>query len=63
MADCSKELDGASVSLEPAIAALLNELNRLTGELVIVLDDYHLIELSAIHSSLVYLLEHLPPHI
>lgn len=54
---------GASVSLEPAIAALLNELNNLNNELVIVLDDYHAIELAAIHSSLVYLLEHLPAHI
>jgi LuxR family maltose regulon positive regulatory protein len=54
---------GPSVSLEPAIAALLNELNRLTSELVIILDDYHLIKLPAIHNSLIYLLEHLPPHI
>jgi LuxR family maltose regulon positive regulatory protein len=54
---------GPLVSLEPAITALLNELNRLTGELVIILDDYHFIELPAIHDSLMYLLEHLPPHI
>jgi LuxR family maltose regulon positive regulatory protein len=51
------------VSLEPAITALLNELNRLSSELVIILDDYHHIELPAIHNSLAYLLEHLPPHI
>jgi LuxR family maltose regulon positive regulatory protein len=54
---------GPSVSLEPAITALLNELNQLTSELVIILDDYHFIELPAIHDSLIYLLEHLPPHI
>jgi len=54
---------GPSVSLEPAIMALLNELNRLTGELVIILDDYQFIELPDIHDSLTYLLEHLPPHI
>jgi LuxR family maltose regulon positive regulatory protein len=54
---------GPSVSLEPAITALLNELNRLTGELVIILDDFHFIELPTIHNSLIYLLDHLPPHI
>ncbi|MDB5056037.1 MAG: hypothetical protein JWM44_4087 [Bacilli bacterium] len=54
---------GASVSLEPTITALLNELNRLNSELVFILDDYQFIELPAIHNSLIYLLEHLPPHI
>lgn len=50
-------------SLEPAVAALLNELYQLSGELVIVLDDYHCIELPAIQGSLSYFVEHLPPHI
>ncbi|MDG0795129.1 hypothetical protein OMP38_33125 [Cohnella ginsengisoli] len=50
-----------SVSLESAISAMLNELNRRSGELAIVLDDYHVIELPAIQKSLSYLLEHLPP--
>ncbi|WP_424767692.1 LuxR C-terminal-related transcriptional regulator [Paenibacillus sp. sgz302251] len=54
---------GPSVFLEPAIKALLNELNGITSELVIIFDDYHFIELSDIHRSLAYLLEHLPPHI
>jgi LuxR family maltose regulon positive regulatory protein len=54
---------GASVSLEPAIAALLHELDHITNELVIILDDYHFIELPAIHDSLAYLLEYLPSHI
>jgi LuxR family maltose regulon positive regulatory protein len=63
LAVCSLLEKGPSVSLEPPITALLNELNQLTGELVIILDDYHVIELPAIHQSMIYLLEHLPPHI
>ncbi|QJD85676.1 LuxR C-terminal-related transcriptional regulator [Cohnella herbarum] len=51
------------VSSEPAVAAMLNELNQLRDELAIVLDDYHCIELSAIQRSLSYLVDHLPPHI
>src|SRR5690554_1897351 len=43
---------GSSISWEPAISALLNELNGLCSELVIILDDYHFIELPAIHNSL-----------
>lgn len=54
---------GPSESSEPMIKELLNELNHLTGELVIILDDYHFIELPDIHQSLSYLLEHFPPHI
>lgn len=54
---------GPSTSLEPAITELLNELNRFPHELVIILDDYHVIELPAIHQSMIHLLEHLPPHI
>ncbi|NIK78514.1 LuxR family maltose regulon positive regulatory protein [Paenibacillus castaneae] len=54
---------GPSMSTEPAIIALLNELSLLSGELVIILDDYHVIELSSINHSMTYLLEHLPSHI
>lgn len=55
--------NGPSMTLEPAIAVLLNELNHVFNELVIVLDDYHVIETPTIHHSMTYFLEHLPPHI
>jgi ATP-dependent transcriptional regulator len=51
---------GASTHSELAIQALLNEFTLLNEELTIVLDDYHRIELPAIHDSLVYLVERLP---
>ncbi|ULO05931.1 hypothetical protein H1230_23170 [Paenibacillus sp. 19GGS1-52] len=54
---------GPSPSVEPAITELLNELNRFPRELVIILDDYHVIELPTIQQSMIHLLEHLPPHI
>ena len=38
----------------------LNQAAQLPGRIVIVLDDYHLIENPAIHESLIYLVEHLP---
>jgi len=48
--------------LTTCITALLNELAESTGEpVVLILDDYHVIEEPAIHTSLLFWLEHLPP--
>ncbi len=45
------------------VTALINELATQPGndEAVLVLDDYHLIDVEPIHESLLLLLEHLPP--
>jgi len=43
-----------------AAAALVNELAGVTEEVVLVLDDYHLIDAPPVHASLGFLLEHLP---
>ena len=49
----------------PPLAAVLamfaNSLTQLTTDLVLVLDDYHVITQEQIHSSLTILVEHLPP--
>jgi LuxR family transcriptional regulator, maltose regulon positive regulatory protein len=42
------------------LASLINELAALSGELHLVLDDYHLIDEEGIHAGVAYLLEHLP---
>jgi len=47
-------------SFEAVVTTLVNELAARPDELVLVLDDYHLIESQAVHRSLVFLLEHLP---
>ena len=47
-------------SLEAVLTTLVNELAAVPGEVVLVLDDYHLIETPAVHESVVFLLEHLP---
>lgn len=39
---------------------LLNDIAHLDGELVLVLDDYHAIQNLAIHTGLLFLLEHQP---
>jgi LuxR family maltose regulon positive regulatory protein len=50
--------------LEPLLISLLNDVTSLgLGErpTILVLDDYHVLETKAIHESLDYLLDHLPP--
>jgi LuxR family transcriptional regulator, maltose regulon positive regulatory protein len=47
--------------LEHVMPALINDLEPLEERLVVVLDDYHLIENTEIHEGLSFLLERLPP--
>ncbi len=53
----------APASFEGLVTALINELAAPPGqdELLLVLDDYHLIDAQQVHEPLVFLLEHLPP--
>ncbi len=54
---------GAVMSEREAIlAAFINAATEAPDPLVFVLDDYHLIEDSAIHQALTFLLDHLPPN-
>ena len=50
-------------SLEPLVTALVNELAATPGdgEVLLVLDDYHLAGSEPVHESVAFLLEHLPP--
>jgi LuxR family maltose regulon positive regulatory protein len=48
---------------EAVLTSLINEIAALSGRIVLVLDDYHLIETRSIHDALAFLLEHLPPQL
>ena len=49
--------------IESLLATLLNEVAALSTELVLVLDDYHVVESEPVHAGLAFLLEHLPPNL
>ena len=53
----------APPSFEGLVTALINELAAGPGEdeVLLVLDDYHLIEAEQVHAPLEFLVEHLPP--
>jgi LuxR family maltose regulon positive regulatory protein len=55
----------APPSFDAVAAALINEFDGQSGdeEVVLVLDDYHLIESPVVHASVTFLVEHLPPRL
>ena len=46
---------------EAVLTSLINEIAALPDRIILVLDDYHLIDAQEIHDALAFLLEHLPP--
>ncbi|HSJ10570.1 MAG TPA: hypothetical protein VK928_11680, partial [Longimicrobiales bacterium] len=43
------------------LTSLINEIAALDDDVVVILDDYHVIEVPAVHSALAFFLDHLPP--
>ena len=55
----------APSSFDGMVGALINELvsQPAEAEIVLALDDYHVIDSPAVHGSVAFLLEHLPPRV
>ena len=49
--------------LRSVLQTLINRLAEQSEQLLLILDDYHLVTEQAIHTSLTYLVEHLPPQL
>ena len=49
--------------IETVVTTLVNELAAVGFDIVLVLDDYHVIETAEIHDQVAFLLEHLPPSV
>jgi LuxR family transcriptional regulator, maltose regulon positive regulatory protein len=49
--------------VENVLHSLVNQLADLSERLILVLDDYHVIENQVIHAALTFLLDHLPPQV
>ena len=48
---------------ETTLIAVINEIALVTDKIVLILDDYHLIDTQPIHNALTFLLENLPPQL
>lgn len=51
---------GAQGTVDAAVTTLLNSIAAVTTDLVLVLDDFHVVESPAVHEQVGYLLDHLP---
>ena len=49
--------------IEALLTALLNEITTLPDNIVLVLDDYHVIDAKAIDDGVTFFIEHLPPRL
>ena len=58
--DALSALQSAPTALEAVVTSLLNDLAALPDEVVLVLDDYHLVESLDVQESMLFLVEHLP---
>jgi LuxR family maltose regulon positive regulatory protein len=51
------------LAAEPVLTTLVNELDQLPGQVVLALDDYHVLEERSVHEAVAFLLEHAPPQV
>lgn len=56
-------LQSAQPPIESVVDTLLNGLSGVSDDVVLVLDDYHVIEAPGIQEGMAHLVEHLPPQI
>src|SRR3954471_23327952 len=56
-------LQSSRPATETVLATLLNDLNAVPNDVVLVLDDFHVIEAPDVQTGMAFLLEHLPPRI
>ncbi|WP_228479409.1 LuxR C-terminal-related transcriptional regulator [Microbacterium atlanticum] len=63
-ADTLAALETSGVGLtQGALTGLLNDLAALERDVVLVIDDYHLIEAAAVHDSVAFFIDNTPPNL
>src|SRR5664279_3401204 len=56
-------LQSSQTPIEAVLATLLNDLSASSDDVVLVLDDYHVIDSRDVQDGMAFLLDHLPPQI
>jgi LuxR family maltose regulon positive regulatory protein len=56
-------LGSGNGAIDAAVAALLNDLQDVAHDIVLALDDYHVIQTHGIHDAMSFVLDHLPDHV
>jgi LuxR family maltose regulon positive regulatory protein len=55
--------DAPALPVDVALTALINDAATARGRIVLVLDDYHVIDAPPVHQAVGFLLDHLPPQL
>ncbi len=55
--------DVPALPVDAALTALINDAATARGRVVLVLDDYHVIDAGPVHQAVGFLLDHLPPQL
>jgi LuxR family maltose regulon positive regulatory protein len=58
--DALSTLQSTPEALEAVVTSLVNDLEALADDVVLVLDDYHVVESVEVHDSMRFFVEHLP---
>jgi len=56
-------LTSSQAPIDSVLTALLNSLGEVRTDVILVLDDYHVIERPEIHDGVGFLIDHLPAHV
>lgn len=56
-------VDGSGLTWQAVLTILINELETLTEDAMLILDDYHTVESPSIHEGVASLLDRLPPRL
>jgi LuxR family maltose regulon positive regulatory protein len=62
-ADALSLLQSPGSPMDAVLGSLLNDLSGVPNDVVLVLDDYHVIEAPDVQEGMAFLLEHLPPQV
>jgi LuxR family transcriptional regulator, maltose regulon positive regulatory protein len=62
-ADAQSILQSTQPPAEAVLSSLLNDLNAVSHDVVLVVDDYHVIDTLQVHDGMAFLLEHLPQQV
>lgn len=52
-----------TLQVEAILTGLINDLDTIDHPIVLVLDDYHLVNISPVNNAVAFLLDHLPPSV
>jgi LuxR family maltose regulon positive regulatory protein len=54
---------GGAAPTDAVLVSLINDLDVVAGPTVVALDDYHVIDVAAVHEAVTFLLDNLPPQV